>query len=69
MNAFRIIELTDGPEAAAEFKKYIDSLEMKPAVRDRLSVFDLNHPLYHHGFHPAFAQHMVQYGEGLKSEG
>jgi hypothetical protein len=40
---------------------------MKPAVQDRISVFDLNHPLYHHGFHPAFAQYMVQYNETLNS--
>jgi len=68
MNAFRIIELTEGKEAAEEFKKYLDSLEMKPSVRDHISVFDLNHPLYHHGFHPAFAQHMVQYNEQLNSK-
>lgn len=63
MNAFRIIELTEGKEAAEEFKKYLDSLEMKTEIREKISVFDLNHPLYQHGFHPAFARHMIQYNE------
>ena len=66
MDAFKMIELVESKEAAEDFKKYFDGLKLTPEIRDKITVFDLTHPLYQSGFHPAFALHMIQYNDNLK---
>ena len=68
MDAFRIIELTEGKEAAEEFRRYLNKLDIRADVQAKISVFDLTHPLYQHGFHPAFAYHMIQYNDQQTSK-
>lgn len=66
MDAFRIIEITEGKQAANAFKKYFDSLNITAEIKEKITNFDLEHPLYHNGFHPAFALHMIQYNDQLE---
>jgi len=68
MDAFRIIALVEGDAAAESFRKYIDGLSIKPETREKISVFDLMHPLYTHGFHPALALHMIEYNKKMTAE-
>jgi len=68
MNSFRIIEMVEGKEAADGFEAYIESLNLKSDIKEKISVFDLTHPLYQHGFHPALALHMIKYNEQITAK-
>jgi hypothetical protein len=63
MNAFSVIASIEGKLAADSFKEYIDALKLTDDIREKITKFDLMHPLYKNGFHPALVLHMIEYNK------
>lgn len=63
MTIYPIIASIESQEASDAFKKYMDGLNLKPEIREKLEIWDLEHPLCTHGFHPATIMHMKQFSD------